>query len=269
MGDWSMEDAAREVQGWDLSLTLSVISTLVACLALIRPEIATQIRRLLNRLEFCPAGRLEIGFSNLGPTVGIYGTLVGHHNNQLVTSMQLKIVRNRDNATHLFRWAILRSTNFAQSAQQLEFAAAFMVHSAEPRKINIQFHDEITRDHFLDDLINLQQSFRTYLADNSIILATKNEQELQEIRDDFRTANNSLFFETFKKLGDFFYWEKGRYNVTLSIWTKNPKKEFRQQFEFSLSEEESKLLLANRIAILEESAQAKNVIYNFAAAKYE
>ena len=72
---------------------LAIGTLIVAIIALLRPEIVNAVSRWTNEIDFYPATRFEIGFSDFGPTVGIHGSVRSIGNDQLIKSIAVQVTR--------------------------------------------------------------------------------------------------------------------------------------------------------------------------------
>ena len=82
----------------------------VAALALAQPWLWAAYRRFFRRphIQAFPTSSIEVGFSQLGATIGLHGTLLAKGRDVFVYSIELEIVRQKDSATHDFVWALFR-----------------------------------------------------------------------------------------------------------------------------------------------------------------
>jgi len=117
------------------------VTALIAFVALVRPDIARMFDRLTATIEMHPAGRLEVGFSNFGPTIGVQGTLQAIGSDKFISFSKVAVERVADNLRYEFQWAVFRPQSFSSAPQQtFEIASGFLLSVASPRRFNIQFH---------------------------------------------------------------------------------------------------------------------------------
>jgi hypothetical protein len=176
------------------------------------------------------AGRLEVGFSTFGPTLGLQGTMQALNGDEFISVSKVTVERVADNLRHEFQWAVFRpqSQSFSGTAQQtFEIASGLLLGVAAPRRFNIQFHDSGTADNFRQPLIDLHQ-----LWDRQ------------------------------------FYWIQGAYRMTFELRTSRPAKSFRFNHTFALSDAESKLLRFNCIGCILTTCNVPDIVYNFAFPVY-
>jgi hypothetical protein len=128
----------------NVELTTVASAATIALAALFRPDIERLIQRRRAIIDVHPAGRLEVGFGNFGPTIGVQGTLQAIHRDAFITCSSVTVVRVADNLRHEFPWAVFRPQTLGASAQQAEIASGFLLSVSAPRRFNIQFHDGVT-----------------------------------------------------------------------------------------------------------------------------
>ena len=75
MNSWynPSEGLEEPMYGLKSSEIIAPVSTLIAIIAFLRPEITLLVSRALGRLDVHINPRIEIGFSDYGPTLGIIG----------------------------------------------------------------------------------------------------------------------------------------------------------------------------------------------------
>ena len=247
-----------------LSFWPEAVTAIVAVLALFRPEIGKLFRRWTNKLSVFPTARLEVGFAEFGPTIGLFGSMVAESNDQLILDMNVIVTRERDNATHVFSWGVFRSPNLAQTLDKAEFhaASAFTIKQNEAKLLNVQFHDTNTRDRYRDILLGYQEQFFQFAQQHKLSLVPKPEVQ-SETRKQFESANPNATSTAWARIKDEFYWEAGKYRCRLSVRTSNPEKEFKYEWMFSLSEREVDSLRPNIISLMDSARGALQTPYNF------
>ena len=78
-----------EIKQWFIDHWEGVIATI----ALIQPWIYLLWKWLFRKpvLQIYPSGTVEVGFSEFGPTIGMYGTLRSEHGDIFVKRMRLRV----------------------------------------------------------------------------------------------------------------------------------------------------------------------------------
>lgn len=251
-----MDKAILFIQG-----NYQIISLIIAILALIRPELSKIWRLAKGKIIFYPAGRLEIGFSDFGPTIGINGTLCAQALDQLIVRSEIKLTRLRDNATYSYDWALFREVDYIQlQNSKIDVATAFSVIAGQSKKINIQFHDRNTLDLYKDYLIKLRVSYSKYISENK----GETEDALREIF----CKDNQERIEAYHKMGKYFYWQPGDYKFEISFFTGNSRNKFCYAYNFSLSEEECSQIDLNRVLLIDAALFKPPPEYNFSYVEF-
>jgi hypothetical protein len=83
---------------------------ILAIIALCQPWVAWLWKKYLTKgyVENYPAGSLEIGYSEFGPTLAIQGTLRARGKDVFVKRMRLRIRKLRNNEEYSFDWVAFR-----------------------------------------------------------------------------------------------------------------------------------------------------------------
>src|SRR5207253_5016876 len=86
------------------------IQPLIAVLALIQPWIIWLYRKYGRGgdIDVHHTGNVEVGFSALGATVGLQGTLRAADRDFFVSSMTLEVLREADGSRHTLEWGAFR-----------------------------------------------------------------------------------------------------------------------------------------------------------------
>jgi len=240
-----------------------IASILIALIALFRPEIWRLLRRWQNRIDFFPQRKIEIGFSSWGPTIGLVGSIRGFPNDQYVKSISIRLVRERDQLSHIFDWAVFRSIALFGDAKDLQIASGFTLRSNDARTLNIQFWDNDTRQEVEASLERLRQSLFDFAKKSNLTIAAKTQLEAQALfQGDFQKAEPNLQGAIWSEIDRKFYWVPGAYRVSLIIETWDPQKTFEQSFRFELTAEEAETIRINIVAAMLGTSGA-NVHYNF------
>jgi len=198
---------------WSNGDLATAATAVVAVLALLRPDFERLLRRQRAAIDMHPAGRLEVGFSNFGPTIGLQGTLQAIRADEFISSSSVTIERVADNLRHEFQWAVFRSTQFATAQQGFEIASGFLLSVATPRRFNIQFHDTVTADVFRQPLLDLQQLWNNYLQNENIVLAEIAPDQIRNIYNRFHEATLAQITPLFQVIDQHFYWMPGAYRM--------------------------------------------------------
>jgi hypothetical protein len=257
------DDMAWSNGDWATAATAAV-----AVLAFFRPDFEHLSRRWRANIDMHATGRLEVGLSNFGPTIGLQGTLQAIRGDVFVSFSRLIVERVSDNLHHEFQWAVFRGTQLSAAPQTFEIASGFLLSVAAPRRFNIQFHDSGTADAFRQPLIDLQRLWTDYLQAQKIVPVEIAPDQIRDHYNQFHQTRLSDITPLFQIIDRQFYWIAGQYRIRLELYTTRPAKRFIYNYRFELSDAESRLLHLNCIGCLMAACSVPNVVYNFANPVY-
>lgn len=213
------------------------------------------------RVENFLTNTVEIGYSNFGPTVALFGTLASLHKESFINNISLIVRRIRDNAEYHFDWLAFRSTQFSIGINPqitFELASGFMITPTQPHRYNILFSDRQRWSEMEPLMRQIERDWSDRIRSN-LPSATINYNELFA---NFVREERSTDFHT--RIQRMCYWEAGTYSVQIRIQTANPNRFFLFNRNFVLTEEDAERLRFNTIIILAELCRQPNLIYNFA-----
>lgn len=263
------------IWGLEYDTWVQVAIAVIALLALFRPELEKRTHYFFNKIDFYPYNNIEIGYFDFGPTIGIPFTLRARVGDQLVSTISLKIVRLRDNATYNFQWRLFRDyeaiiTNAVSQNEnvKIELANAFLLPANTSKTLNVQFHDINTKERFADSVLRLKTGFEKFL--NSIPVPPQDITQLDQAQQLFKQddENNALVLDAYSILGKQMYWEEGDYKLQVIVNTENPNKEFSYCYGFGLTQEQVNQLDVNRL-YLTLAAMKSNISPNFVNSNLE
>lgn len=254
---------------WSIGDLALAATAVIALVALLRPDIERLFQRRRAVIDVHSAGRLEVGFSNFGPTLGLQGTMQAINADEFISFSKVIVVSVADNLRHEFQWGVFRPQSFPGTAQQtFEIASGFLLSVASPRRFNIQFHDSATADSFRQSLIDLQRLWMDYLQAQAIVLANVLAGQMRATYEAFHQAHLQDITPLFTAIDRQFYWIQGTYRMSLELRTSRPTKSFTFNYTFALSDSESRLLRLNCIGCLVATCNVPDIIFNFAFPVY-
>ena len=214
----------------------------LALAALLRPEVERQLRRRLLRLDVEPVRKVDIGFSDWGPTIGLAASFHGHGENQFVVDLSLTVRRDGDAEGHRFSWAAFLPARLGADIGEATAPGAFAVSRVEPRQVSIVFQDIATQRRYADSLRALRRGFADFMAFQRLRPEIMSQHDLGREVAIFRgsTHYDPSAAEEAKSV---FYWEPGDYSLVLTIRTAATPQT--HAYRFSLSTEESAELRDN------------------------
>jgi len=253
---------------WSIGDLALVATAIIALVALLRPDIERVFQRRRATIEMHPAGRLEVGFSNFGPTIGVQGTLQAISGDRFIAFSKVSVERVVDNLRHEFQWAVFRPQSLSGALEQVEIASGFLLSAAAPRRFSIQFHDSTTADNYRQSLIELQQLWRDYLQAQAIEIADLPPAQIRGIYQIFHAAHITEIAPLHQMIDRQCYWNAGNYRMTLELRTSRPAQIFTFGYTFILSDAESRSVRLNAIACQMAMCNVPNPIFNFAYPVY-
>jgi hypothetical protein len=240
------------------------LSFFVALIALVQVWLVEIWRRFFRRgsVDIVETGRIEVGFSNFGPTLSLYGTLRAVHHDHFVSSITLVVTRERDGATHDFRWEAFRS---GASNSTIELPAAFLITTSEPHRYGIVFVDPTTQAEVDAILAPIRQAWVAEVQGHNPPLATPAEVEAF-YNNEFMPQ--PLHAQAHADLQRALYWNPGRYALEMTVHTSRPTAPFTRTWAFVLTDENLASLRLNAIPTLRETC-GRTAQYNFAYPDYQ
>lgn len=249
----------------DVPTRAGVATAVVAAVALFRPEAEWVVRSFRTKLSVLLVQRVEIGFAEFGPTIGIYGSLYAVSRPHLVNNMAVRLTRLRDGAQHELPWMAIRPTNVMPAANpQIEIATPFVVGAGVAHKFNILFNDQQTLNLITPEGMAIRQGFLQYLQQNNHIWASAAPADQLNWRNAYRAAFRQQLAQHYQNMLVFFYWEVGRFSVELKTFSDVSERPVVTQFQFDLTQADVATLRANVVGIMESGMLDSAVLYGFA-----
>jgi hypothetical protein len=222
------------------------------------------------------AGKLELGYSEFGPTMAVAGTLIVEKRPIIVAGMSIKITRKRDGMTHAFLWNAFRNPELliiGKNEPKIEMAYAFMLQEGTPHRYNIFFVDVSTQSGMASAIQAHRMEWQKYSHDNAqfikqqITVEGLTEDGALDLLSDKFNADSTTKMDLFDITNRNCYWEPGEYDASLEIYANNKKVIWREKFRFIIAESDFKALQLNCVAI-ERNIRTGNVQFNFAYVDY-
>ncbi len=258
---------------------------IVAAIALLQPYIWALWKRYFRqgRIDTHETGYIEIGFSTIGPSIGLNGTLRSSYRDMFVQGIQLELEKQKDHSKHIFEWGIFRSEKIAISGEQqgtLELPSGFMLLTSSPRRFNIQFLDMQVQSEMRQVINKVSKEWwakiRTELKPDELSLlwsqhassSSELEDRLHDLYETF--VQDHLHVSSYTTLDRKCYWEAGKYTLTFIVRTSKPDKSFERTWSFTLTEQDVQSIRLNIIKLLQDTCGRPSYgPYNFAYVKYE
>jgi hypothetical protein len=206
------------------------------------------VKRLFftGEIDVYEIGNLEIGYSELGPTIGLNGTLRALRNDMFVRRIKLVLNDNRDSSRHEFEWDVFRNRKITQGREKeltMEGATGFLLATHTPRRIDVQFHDIDLLNEMRQVFFEVHQAWADIITGLGEEERTKTEEEVKEGKDPYKPlfeefTGSDVYKRAAKNLERMCYWKPGDYSLDIVVQTARPNKQFEKQSAFSLMESE-------------------------------
>jgi len=214
---------------FDLGDIATWAGTIVAVIALLRPELGALFTRVTNKLEFYPLDFVEVGFSNFGPTIGIAGTVEALPNSELI-SLSKTVVARTENPAHELRWLAFKPLSVAlqPDLKDVQAAAPFRLPGQQARQMSILHCDRGFLKDISNDLLLLRNRWNDFLARDLPSIPPAQAQNPFEVFRRFSERPDNVAIHD--KLKSKFIWESGAYSLELIFECTKPRREFRYAF---------------------------------------
>jgi len=238
---------------WNQMVKNWVVANLIALVALVQPYLYWTWKKYFRkgRIDLHQTGQIEVGYSGLGSTIALIGTLRAVHEDQFVHSIDLLLTRTRDNMQRKFEWAALRPLSIivgAATQPNLEIASGFMLLVSAPLKFNIVFKDPDFQAQVASVTAPTRGAWETFWSNNGGAAPTADVSNLFfQFRDTLPHVN------AYAELDRMLDWQPVEYSLDVRVNTANPKRTFTTVFRFSLNAEDVQRLRFNCFRIIEEA----------------
>lgn len=255
---------------------------IIALVALVQPWLRAAWRHLIWKPKLIPhpAGTIEFGFSSLGPTLGLLGTLECRRRQTFVRSMDVEVVRLKDRSSHRFSWGIFRSLAFGTANQTFELSSGFLARPEEPYRYNVQFWERTFQNELRPKLEALRQVWQERVLQQfgedlqAVASGSAAAPAAAELRGKFEElyrqfSREDLHVSTYGSLQRMCYWEPGSYRIELRVATARPDALHTASWEVLLEEKHVESLRSNILKVLQEACNQPYGQFNFAYLPYE
>lgn len=255
----------------------------VAVIALLQPWAGAAYRKWFRTpsVSIFPTGRVEVGYSQFGPTIGLHGALKVDQEDAFVREIELEVVRERDQATHTFYWQLFRQERGRLSELQdfeVELAAGFMLSVNKPHRYSILFSDVEVQEQIKSALETLKRSWSEFVLERFSDLEQLDQETALDLYnrtkrtlyEEFRQRENHL--DAWRVIDRARYWEAGDYALTMRVHTADPQQTFEESWSFSLDEDQEEILSLNVPRILQAACDQDAAFvgnFSFAYSDYE
>ena len=186
------------------------------------------------KIKVYPSGQIEIGLSQFGSTIALFGTLQAQIGDNFITKIELMVKDTTGQIFRTFEWRAFKPYTFSlvpNEELKLELVSAFLLSTKAPFKYNIVFVDDELLKSYVGEILKIQQLWKN--------------DEKKEVEAFLKTDAVQTMRVNCQK---YLYWRAGHYNLNMVIHTSN--KAYTTQFEFNLTEQQVEVLTNNIIQIV-------------------
>lgn len=245
--------------------TADWFTAILLAIALIQPGIIGLWRKFWRKpkLEFHETGKIEIGYTNLGPLVSIWGAYQAINADIFVREINVTIVRKRNKTHYEFAWILFPSTILDPlNLRPLSFSnpSGFLVSQQNPVSLRIVFKDleassrlESAEKSYVGNFNDLEDQHFSHIPGyaelenpGEQVDMTQKEAFAQKLKEQ---AFHSHYFGEIERI---FYWEPDTYTMTMTMQTSGGQA-FRKAYDFTVTEEDSRSLKLNSLHVNDKS----------------
>jgi hypothetical protein len=258
------------------------VNTVIAVTALVQAWVYWAWRKFFRRgtAEIFESGTIEIGYSDLGPTIGLQGTLHGRDREMFVRAVSTRVIREADNAQHSFDWLAFKSVRFVSTRPTevaFQLPAGFLLLPSQPFRYSIVFNDTAFQQQYVQPVIDsLRASWFTAVQSSlgGAALSANPQQAQAQIQNASQAAYPAFSAQpphvnAFTQLSQQFYWNSGWYKLAITIHTARPERVFTKSWRFELTPANSNALRLNSIKVIQQVCEQYIGAYSFANSPYQ
>lgn len=202
--------------------------------------------KLINppKIKLYPAGLIEIGFSDWGPIVTLFGTMQAVRRNFFIAKINVEVRHEANNVAHTFEWRAFKPYIFGLHAEEnvkYELVSAFSLKTVDPFKYNIVFVDDFFVEQVSTQARTISEAWKTFSIQATGNRAIGQDSELAAQREAFyqQAFVQAIAHEWQKNV----YWAAGHYRLNVTIQGDGYKAQY--PYYFDLSAEQAEILRSN------------------------
>lgn len=261
----------------------------LAGIAVIQPWLIFLHNKVIRKpkLDIIPTGYIEIGYSNLGPTIALIGTIVSKTKDIFINEIIVELIRKEDNLTHNFRWLYFHSPDYNlidPRSASVRIPHSFQLQKDTPHNFSISFQDETTHLKMYNEVMNISKKWDDMVKNKEIDENLLNKLKEAALKNPLQLPPSDLWVlikplnetiehtEAYRKITELNYWKNGKYEITMNMILSGTKKIIQWNTSFNLSEEDEEKLRLNTVNIttnpIFSSIGFKPFLYTFRNQKY-
>ncbi len=244
-------------------------SLIIATVALLLPGAIALWKKFFRpgSVDVYESGPIDVSYGPWGPCLGLRGTLRAVHRDQFIRNIQLTVVKEKDNSTHVLDWLLFRAekiTGLGTEDISAEIATGFMLLTTQPHRYSILFTDTATQNELKPHVEGLQAAWADYEREPATVAALLAKKDIYSPF----IQSGGIHTETWAILERRMYWEPGRYSLEMRVQTTRPERTFTRKWRFQITQEEFERLRLNALVLCHVACgQTSN--YYFTHAQYQ
>jgi hypothetical protein len=221
---------------------------IISTLAFFRPNLDRWYQRAFKKghIDIHPLYQIEIGFSNLGPSIWLCGTLHSKNSDFFIKNIKAKVVKAKDKSQHEFSWSGFRSDILVSNNDTVTIRRVncFSLKENNSFFYNIFFQDIQASQDIAKHILQCQRELISFMQASNI-------DRVEDLTPDNLTIfkQESSFYSLSEKLQRENYWDPGEYTLEISIETTENQNPFTFVWNFDISEDESQRIRLNHVPI--------------------
>jgi len=204
--------------------------------------------------------RIEVGYTQFGPILGIAGTMTTQNKIVFVYHIKIDIEHLGDETHHPFDWFSFRPHEFRVGSFTgigSKMASKFMVAPDRPFQYNIVFSDQRRYAEIKNNLKTIKMEWDYVLADAA---KSSKETTYQELFQRFLQMPDIVEATAF--LREMSYWREGNYSAKILITTQENKPPMEIDKSFALTNQDAQSLEENALPIIADLCRQPDILYN-------
>lgn len=252
---------------------------IIALAALIQPWLISIWKKFFIKsyIDIFETGKIEIGYSTFGPTIGLVGTLRCTNGDFFIREIQVNLIKTKDSSSHKFNWGVFRTEKLTNTGDESSFELpyGFLLSTTLPRRYSIQFHDLQTQSELQNITNKVSEEWSSILYESmkdnpeQSFNQTSSEAELSQFSIYQEFSKTPIHVNSYTSLDRLCYWEIGEYSIEMIVFTSNPNHNFRNKWSFSINDKDQAQLRLNVVKIMQDVCGRSSFSkYNFSYADY-
>jgi hypothetical protein len=248
-----------------MEINWTAVATAIAVAAFFRPDVTRLWKKYVKKpkVTIFKTGNLEIGFSGIGATIALRGTLLATNKEVLIPRMLCRVQRLADNETSEMGWVFVREDLISITAQtktlasgensQFRLPHAFYAFPETTHPYSVLFSNESTMNE-MNRLLEVvrekwslwsQGILKSYSSHDKGQALGPDEYDLLLVNSFPDFCASPLIANIMEELLKYQFWTAGKYHLEFVVQSASPDDEFKREWYFHITEKDSSLLNKN------------------------